>query len=203
LTGINWASMLELAFRSMSWLWAIGFFTESPAPGESPWLVDVLVALDRQLAHVEHNLSYYFSPNTHLTGEALALYVTGRALPLLAASGRRAALGRRILLDEARRQIAADGGHCERSAHYHRYTLDFYLLACLVARLTGDEAAGELEAIVGRLAAAARLLADDRGVLPHLGDDDGGMLLPMTGRAADDVRDSLAIAAAITARADL
>jgi len=203
LVGINWASMLELALRSMSWLWAIGLFVDAPAHDDLPWLIDLLTALDRQLTHVEQNLSYYFSPNTHLTGEALALYVAGRALPQLAASDRRATLGRRILLDEARRQIAVDGGHCERSAHYHRYTLDFYLLASIVARLTCDDAADAFAAIVARLAVATRLLADDRGTLPHVGDDDGGMLLPIAGRAADDVRDSLTIAAALTRRADL
>src|SRR5262245_24404239 len=175
LTGINWASMLELAFRAISWTWAIGFFAEAGESSETPWLVDLLIALDRQLTHVEQNLSYYFSPNTHLTGEALGLYVAGRALPELAASERRADTGRHILLDEARRQIAADGGHCERSTHYHRYTLDFYLLATIVARLTGDAAADAFEAVVGRLAFSTRLLADDRGLLPHLGDDDGGM----------------------------
>src|SRR5204863_7936264 len=75
-----------------------------------PLLVDLLAARDRQLAHVERNLSYYFSPNTHLLGEALALYVAGSALPDLAASARRRALGRTILLDEIGRQIGADGG---------------------------------------------------------------------------------------------
>ncbi len=45
--------------------------------------MDLLLALDRQLAHIEQNLSHYFSPNTHLLGEALALYVAGRALPML------------------------------------------------------------------------------------------------------------------------
>ena len=44
--------------------------------------------------HIERNLSHYFSPNTHLLGEALALYVAARALPVLRASARRAALGR-------------------------------------------------------------------------------------------------------------
>ena len=204
LVGINWASMLELGFRSISWLWALGLFADAaPAGGAAPWLVDLLIGLDRQLTHVEHNLSYYFSPNTHLIGEALALYVAGRALPQLAASDRRATVGRRILLDEASRQVAADGGHCERSTHYHRYTLDFYLLASIVARLTGDDAAETFEHIVARLASAARLLADERGVLPHLGDDDGGMLLPIAGRALDDVRDSLTIAAALVGRRDL
>ena len=215
LVGVNWASMLELAFRSISWLWAITLFVEDggshgtrPASDSafdsSPWLVDLLVALDRQLSHVERNLSHYFSPNTHLLGEALALYVAGRALPELAASERRAATGRRILLQEIDRQIAPDGGHCERSTHYHRYTLDFYALALRSARLTGDDAAARrFEDAVARLGAAARLLADDTGRIPRLGDDDAGTLTPMTGREPDDVRDSLAIAAALVNRPDL
>src|SRR5438105_4423348 len=192
LTGINWASMLELAFRSISWIWAINFFVDEDESSPSAWLVDLLVALDRQLSHVEQNLSYYFSPNTHLLGEALALFIAGAALPELAASPRRRALGRKILLAEIARQIGADGGHLERSTHYHRYTLDFYELATIVARLTGDAAAPAFEQIVGRLAVAARLLADARGRIPHIGDDDGGALVPIAGRSADDVRDSLA-----------
>ncbi|MEI4926994.1 hypothetical protein Q8G50_31255, partial [Klebsiella pneumoniae] len=89
LVGINWASMLELGFRSLSWLWALNFFVDAKGNDRAPWTVDLLLGLDRQLAHVERNLSYYFSPNTHLLGEALALYVCGRALPELTASARR------------------------------------------------------------------------------------------------------------------
>ncbi len=203
LTGINWASMLELGFRSLSWVWALAFFADLSTSDEAPWIVDLLLALDRQLTQIERNLSYYFSPNTHLLGEALALYVCSRSLPLLKRSAERAALGRRILLDEARRQITADGGHCERSTHYHRYTLDFYLLALIIARIADDDAAGEFERAASRLADAARLLADDRGELPQIGDDDGGMLLPMTGRPPRDIRDSLAVAAALLNRPEL
>jgi hypothetical protein len=203
LTGINWASMLELGFRSLSWLWALAFFADLSTSDEAPWIVDLLLALDRQLTQIERNLSYYFSPNTHLLGEALALYVCGRSLPLLKCSPERAALGRGILLGEARRQITADGGHCERSTHYHRYTLDFYLLALIIARITNDDAAGEFERAASRLADAARLLADDRGELPQIGDDDGGMLLPIAGRPPRDIRDSLAVAAALLNRPEL
>jgi hypothetical protein len=203
LAGINWASMLELGLRSISWIWALNFFADPDAGDRSPWIVDLLLALDRQLTHVERNLSHYFSANTHLLGEALALYVAGRALPALAASPRREALGRRILLAEIARQISADGGHCERSTHYHRYTLDFYLLALAVARITKDPIAADFEVAAAQLAFAARRLADDRGRLPHIGDDDGGMLLPMCGRAPDDIRDSLATAAALVGRPDL
>src|SRR5207302_2538362 len=139
--------------RALSWTWALHFLLGADAtrPGDSasyaagsgrtPWLVDLVVGLDRQLTHVEQNLSHYFSPNTHLTGEALALYVVGLALPELAASERWVARGRDILLREIDRQIHADGGHAEGSTHYHRYTLDIYLLALLTATQARDTAA--------------------------------------------------------------
>ncbi|MEQ1726987.1 MAG: alginate lyase family protein [Vicinamibacterales bacterium] len=201
--GINWASMLELAFRSLSWLWAIHFFAGQDQPADEPWLVDVLLALDRQLEHIERNLSYYFSPNTHLLGEALALYVAGQSMPLLASASRYAATGRRVLIAQMEAQIARDGGHAERSTHYHRYTLDFYILALAVARITGDAVAVEAFGdAVSRLGGAARLLSDHRGRLPHIGDDDGGMLLPICGRVPDDIRDSLMEAAVLVNRPD-
>jgi len=204
LVGINWASMLEIALRAISWTWALHLLLAEDAPGERPWLVDMLVALHRQLTHVEQNLSIYFSPNTHLTGEALALYVVGVALPELAASPRWTERGRRLLLEEIDRQICDDGGHAERSTHYHRYTLDFYLLALITATRDGDgEAAARFADAAARLAAFTRTIADERGRLPLIGDDDGGMLWPLTGRACHDVRDSLALAAVLLDRPEL
>ena len=56
LAGVNWASMLELAFRSLSWIWALHFFAPAAmddAPATPPWTVDLLLGLDRQLTHVD------------------------------------------------------------------------------------------------------------------------------------------------------
>jgi hypothetical protein len=164
----------------------------------------MLLALHHQLTHVERHLSVYFSPNTHLTGEALALYVVGVALPELAASRRWTETGRRILLEEIDRQIHADGGHAERSTHYQRYTLDFYLMALVTARHDADaDATRRFTDAVSRLAAFTRTMADDAGRLPLIGDDDGGMLWPFAGRECPDVRDSLALAALLLGRPDL
>ena len=207
--GTNWASMLELALRAISWVWALHLFVESPrsrrgdAAGLQPWTVDLLLGLDRQLVHVEENLSLYFSPNTHLTGEALGLYVCGCALPELVDAGRWADTGRRVLLQEIDRQVAPDGGHVERATIYHRYTLDFYLAALLFARITHDPSADRFADVCGRLATAARTMADAHGRLPVVGDDDGGSLFPICRREPTDIRDSLAIAAALLDRADL
>ncbi len=198
LQGVNWASMLEAAFRTLSWLWALEFFAGAASRDSDdapPWTVDLVVAIDAHLDHVARNLSRYFSPNTHLTGEALALYVGGLCLPELRASARRAADGGDVLVAEAARQVLGDGGHAERSAHYHRYSTDFYLFAFAVGRQAGDTRQAALRECARRQAEFLRILADDRGRLPLLGDDDGGQLLPICGRAAADCRDTLASAA--------
>jgi hypothetical protein len=203
LRGINWSSMLELAFRSLSWLWALHFFNDGTPVEGRPWRIGLLLGLERQLRHVERHLSTYFSPNTHLLGEGLALYVAGRTLPELAGAPRWEARGRHVLLREAYQQVNADGGHAERSAHYHRYALDFYLLALVIARITGDPVASVFEDVGGRLAGFCRALAGNDGRLPTIGDDDGGMLFPICGRHPADATDSLALAAALLARPDL
>jgi len=197
LRGVNWASMLELAFRTMSWTWAVEFFSEGAEADETPWLVDLLASLDRQLTHVAHNLSSYFSPNTHLSGEALALYAVSTAFPELGRSRKRADAGRTILLGEAQNQVRADGGHAELSAHYHRYSTDFYLLALMVARTSGDRAADAFEQAARRQAAYLRTIADDRGRLPLLGDDDGGQLFRFGSRAPADASVTLGVAASL------
>ena len=198
LVGTNWASMLELAFRCLSWLWALELFAGAAGDeNEPPWIVDLLLALDRQLTHIEQNLSHYFSPNTHLTGEALALYVAGWALPELTASSRRVRVGRDVLLREADRQICADGGHAELSVHYHRYSTDFYLLAARVARRAGDTAADIFENAARVQAHYLRVICDDAGIRPQLGDDDGGQLFPICGGNSEDCRPTLGAAAAL------
>jgi len=201
LTGINWASMLEIGFRAISWTMAIHFIART---GRSFPTARCLFALERQLTHLEEHLSYYFSPNTHLTGEALALYVVGQAFPELDSSKRWVDTGRRILLREIDRQILPDGGHVERSMHYQRYTLDFYLFALLTARRAGDLLAEcAFAGATARLAEFTCGIADDEGRLPLIGDDDGGMLWPIAGRDCADVRDSLATAAVVLNRPDL
>ena len=156
-----------------------------PAPSIAPGSSTCSSPSIASSTHIEQNLSIYFSPNTHLTGEALALYVAGVALPELAGSRRWRDTGRRILLEEIDRQILADGGHAERSTHYHRYTLDFYLMALLTARRDGDaDAERRFTDACLRLAEFARAMADANGRLPLIGDDDGGMLWPFAGRVS-------------------
>jgi hypothetical protein len=204
LRGVNWASALELGLRSISWAWAIELFAADDTPGETPWLVGLLLGLDTQLRHLERNLSWYFSPNTHLLGEALALYVCGRAWPELEGAPRWARLGGDTLIGEGNRQVLPDGVHVERSPHYHRYALEFYLLALSMARLTRDASRETaLAALADKTATALRHLTDGGGRFPLIGDDDGGELFPLSDHSPDDVRPALAWAAILLDRPEL
>src|SRR5262249_44287216 len=71
--GINWGSSLEVAFRSLSWLWVRNLLAQAPdLPGS--FQQDTLRGLARNGKYIEQFLSTYFSPNTHLIGEAVALF---------------------------------------------------------------------------------------------------------------------------------
>jgi hypothetical protein len=85
--GINWASSLEVGLRAISWLWAFHFFKDSAAL--TPQVFSrALKFLYLHARHLETYLSTYFSPNTHLTGEALALFYLGTMLPEFRAAAR-------------------------------------------------------------------------------------------------------------------
>ena len=124
--GINWASSLEVGYRAISWLWAINFFHRSAALAPSLF-VQLLKLLYLHALHLESYLSTYFSPNTHLTGEALALFYLGISLPEFNAAERWRQTGEEVLLAELDRHVLPDGVYFEQSSYYHRYTVEIYL----------------------------------------------------------------------------
>lgn len=199
--GINWASSLEVSFRAISWLWALHFFRTSPALTPSLYS-RALGYLYVHARHIERYLSTYFSPNTHLTGEALGLFMLGCALPRFRAAPRWRDAGWSILEDQSARQIRPDGVYFEQTTWYHRYTTDFYLHALALADTVGHPVP---EALRQRCEAAAEHLmyvTRPDGTIPLVGDDDGGRLTRLDDRPPADVRPTLATAAAMFGRAD-
>lgn len=208
--GINWASSLEVAFRAISWLWSLQFFKHSPHL--TPALhTRALKFLHLHARHLETNLSTYFSPNTHLTGEALGLVYLGTLLPEFRAAPRWRAVGARILFGELERQIRPDGVYFEQTSYYHRYTTDFYthFLALLKADADGGgdlmRAGLRLSLLEEKLQALLdhlmHLTLPD-GATPLFGDEDGGRFTWFDERAHDDFRSTLATGAALFRRGD-
>ncbi len=205
-TGINWVSSLEVSFRAMSWIWAFQFFRH--ANGFPP---DLLLRAVKHLylhgRHIEKYLSKYYSPNTHLTGEALGLYYLGTQLPFLERSVKWRKMGEQILFDEIPKQIFDDGVYFEQSTWYQRYTVDFYTQFIALRSLNDGQADGtSAMTLESRIESALEFMMHATrpdGTTPIIGDDDGGRALPLTSVAADDFRGTLGAGAAILGRGDM
>ncbi len=184
LCGINWASALEVAFRALSCAW---FWHMAGSQMPDALRTRFLTALGRHGRYLELNLSIYFSPNTHLLGEAVALHALGVLFPEFPHAARWAKDGGRIVEQQMERQVRADGSHFEQSAYYHVYALDFFLLYRLLAKppATYDT---RLVAMAEYLDA---LLGID-GMLPLIGDDDGGRVFHPYGERAGFGRATMA-----------
>lgn len=198
--GINWASSLEVALRTISWLWIWNLLSASPVVPPN-FSCDLLKGLAVSGRHIEKYLSTYFSPNTHLLGEGLALFFLGTLCPSLAGASRWKSKGWDILLQGARRQVRSDGMYFEQSTYYHVYALDFFMHARILASANSlpvrREVDQKIEGMLDFLATLAQT-----GVAPRLGDDDGGRLFEPRRNQARHLLDPLAIGAVLFKRAD-
>lgn len=200
--GVNWLSSLELAFRSISWIQAYYLFRESDlftAKLRSRMLGTLIV----HARHIETYLSTYFSPNTHLTGEALGLYFIGSFLSNHEESGRWKDKGYEILMDTLAVHIRDDGSYCEQSSHYARYTADIYASLMILRQRQGMEIAAEHMERLERLYSYLLHLIQPNSETALFGDDDGGRLFPVDGRPIGDMRPALALGAVLFERKDL
>jgi hypothetical protein len=199
--GINWASSLEVAFRSIAWLWGFQFFRESPSL-QSETYERALKFLYLNARHLETYLSTYFSPNTHLTGEALGLFYLGTLLPEFREAARWKETGRKILLDQLPVHVNSDGVYFEQSSYYHRYTTDFYLHFKLLSRLSDETVSLELEDRLQALLDHLMFVTRPDGTTSFWGDDDGGRLLKLDRSKPNDFRSTLAVGAQLFGRGD-
>lgn len=199
--GINWASSLEVAFRAISWIWALYFFQDSPRLTEAAFL-RALKFLFLHGRHVETYLSTYYSPNTHLTGEALGLVYLGTLLPELRDAARWRRLGWSILVEQLDKHVRRDGSYFEQSTYYHRYTTDFCLHVSILGQLTGLPVEAGIHGKLRALLTHLMHLTQPDGRTPLLGDDDGGRLLVLDERAPNDFRAALATGAVLFKRPD-
>ena len=98
--GANWASSLEVAYRSISWCWTFRLLSGLQCTSDvlaSTFADELLSSIDAHGRHIRRYLSTWFSPNTHLTGEALGLLYLGTCFPSLSDAEKWRTLGTEIL----------------------------------------------------------------------------------------------------------
>jgi hypothetical protein len=198
--GINWASSLEVAFRSLSWIWV--YFLLLEAPAMTP---DLRREFARAFAisgrHIHKYLSTYFSPNTHLLGEALALFALGVLFPDLPHAARWKSRGWETITNAATQQVRPDGFYFEESTYYHVYAVDMFLQARILAMKNGVTIPAEFDEVLTNMLHVLCILSR-AGVPPMIGDDDGGRLFDGKRNRAEHLLDPLSTGAILFHRGD-
>jgi hypothetical protein len=193
--GINWASTLEVAFRSLSWLWIRNLLAgcqDLPATFQT----EVLLALQLHGRHIERYLSTYFSPNTHLLGEVVALFFIGTLCPEIPAAERWRHSGWKMVLEESERQVRPDGVYFEQALYYHVYALDFFLHARQLANENGFAIPARFDNVLKKMLDVVQSLAES-GPAEGFGDDDGGRVFNPRRNRVEHMTDPLALGAIV------
>ena len=198
--GMNWASSLEVAFRSLSWMWTYFLLADSPAM-TSELRREWMRALGLSGRHIETYLSTYFSPNTHLLGEAVALFFLGTLFPGFPEAARWKKRGWQVVVDCIRKQVRQDGFYFEQSTYYHVYALDFFLHARVMAALNAVTIPADYDVALIKMLDALSLLGR-AGLVPSMGDDDGGRLFDGRRNRAEYLLDPLSTGAVLFERGD-
>ena len=122
-------------------------------------------------------LSLYSSLGNHTVCECVGLVMAGALFGHKKEGEKWLKVGITLLEQEARHQILDDGGPAERSINYHRFVLDLYWVALFFLEINEIHDCRNLKQRTRNGEAFLSLLADGEGVLPDMGDNDGGFAL--------------------------
>ncbi|NWF64190.1 MAG: alginate lyase family protein [Chloroflexi bacterium] len=128
-TGANWKDGQEVALRLMAW--TFGFYAFIHSPSTTNLQISQFTQLvAAQAERIHANIGYAISTRSnHTISEAFGLWMVGLLFPELKDAQKYFHLGKRLLEEEAARQIFPDGSYAMYSLNYHRFILHLYLYA--------------------------------------------------------------------------
>ena len=193
--GINWVSALEHGIRLVNWYLAARLLQVDSSRFVDGWLESIY----RHCEFIWTNRSRHSSANNHLIGEMAGLYVATCAWRCWPASAEWRRQSKRILEEQAQRQVTADGVSREQTVGYQIFVLQFLILAGMTGEREGDRFSEEYWHVVQSMIGFLRSIADSGGHLPNFGDSDDGMAFMLSIDARENrLADLLAVAGALS-----
>jgi hypothetical protein len=198
--GMNWRSPLELGIRLINWVWTIDLIRGSGlVAGE--FRSRLLHAVYLHLWEITRKYSRGSSANNHLVGEAAGVFVACAFFNEMPNAGKWMEESRRLLSREIFAQTYDDGCTREQALGYHFFVLQFFFIAGLVARTTGQEFSEDYWRRLEKMFAFAAAMLEGGENAPMFGDCDDGYVLDLGGRA-EGIRPWLGVAAIVFKRSD-
>ena len=179
--GVNWKCGQEIAIRVMAWCFGLyGFLNARATDADRVHALVQMIAVSGE--RIEGNIGYALSQrNNHGISEAVGLWTIGLLFPELKKAEKWRNEGRRYLEEQGRSLIYEDGSFSQHSVNYHRLMLHNYLWALRLGDLNAQPFSDELKARVKRSGEWLRQVSDAQtGQVPHYGQNDGALLLPLS-----------------------
>jgi hypothetical protein len=195
--GPNWTCAMEVALRAINVLAAFERFRKSPQLNADA-LLFVLHLLQQHGRYIRDNLEFsYIATSNHYLSDVTGLLWLGVMLPELREAQAWRDFGLTELLREMDKQILADGGDYESSTGYHRFVLELFLYSFALCRDNKIDIDAKYWHKLRKMLEYVKAYLRPDGFAPLIGDTDGGQVLPLTQRRADDHAYVLTIGAEI------
>lgn len=186
--SVNWTSSMEVALRAVNLICVHGILG---AAGSRLASEERLIAsLYQHGWFLSRNLEISDVNGNHFLANAVGLVWLGRYFGDIGEAPRWLDRGYQMVHEAARGQVLADGLDHEGSLPYHLLVLEMFLFARVAA---GAELA-TLDPTLRMMVDATVALIRPDGLIPDLGDDDGGRVGAFSTVASRDARRVLALA---------
>jgi hypothetical protein len=181
--GPNWTCAMEVALRAINLLTAFEFFRQSPQMS-----VEFFLQLLQQHGnYIRRNLEFsYIATSNHYLSDVVGLLWLGLLLPELRDANSWREFGLDQMLREMDKQVLADGADFEASTGYHRFVTELFLYSFLLCRTNNIEIDTRYWSKLQQMLLYIRAYLRPDGFAPLIGDTDGGQVLPVVRRRADD-----------------
>ena len=195
--GANWACAMEVALRAMNLLTTFSLVRQSQGLSEKR-LLNFLAMLDQHGRHIKRNLEFSnIATSNHYLSDVVGLLWLGIMLPELSASDEWRSWALPEMLREMDNQILPDGADFEASTGYHRFVLELFLYSFILCDANDIAIEEKYWQKLRAMFVYARAILRPDGQAPLIGDTDGGQVLPVVNRSADDHAYLLAFGAVI------
>ncbi len=201
--GVNWLSNLEVAIRSISWIWAFRYFVNSPRfTPEACFLVirTLFTAARHLLKHIHY--SEVCMPNNHWLGDSTGLALLGLNFPEFHEAAEWQRTGLEVLWSQIDVQNLDDGTNFEQAISYHRFVLYFYLLVALDCFNNHVLVPPCVWRKIEKMVEVIAYLRKPTGLMTQIGDWDDARAIVLTTDPVTDFSSTLAVAAALFCRPD-
>ncbi|MBE7432309.1 MAG: alginate lyase family protein [Anaerolineales bacterium] len=198
-TGANWKDGQEIALGLMAWTFGFYAFIHSPSTTNLQ-ISQFTQYLASQTERIYKNIGYAISTRSnHTISEAFGLWMVGLLFPELKEAKNYFTLGKRLLEEEATKQIFSDGSYSMYSLNYHRFILHLCLYAIRLAELNNIQFSNSLySSISSSIQYLSHLIDPATGQMPVYGSNDGALVLPLNNCDFTDYRPLLQLGSVIT-----